>query len=416
MGEDSYKFIEENIRPKKTRLLKENMVKLLRLLLAGVIFGGVSGIIFFAVATNLFDSVEKEPFKINTVTPSPKIVKESSDKQEITADSIDKLDIKDYSKIYSVLYDYATSYSDTVVSVAKVTEGTDCFLNPVERMDSFAGLVMRIDRDNIYILTEYDGLDVNCNYEVVFANGEHAAAGVLGCDKSTGLAVIYASLDAIGNELLETVRTSLFGTSEELKPGEFVTAIGNPDGHMYSVSFGMITSSPVAKYMFDRKVSLYSTSIQAVSKSGGVVMNASGQVVGIITHRFDNEESGKIAFMGVSELRGLIEQLVNNDKRGYIGVIACDIVDTYKSEIGISNGIYINEVVSKSPAMNVGLAPGDIITEIDGEKVYSVNEYTDILAEYKAGDKIKLGIFRSYAKKEKEKTLDILLENMEDVE
>ena len=416
MGEDNYTFIEEKIKPKKTRVIKENMMRLLKILVSGVIFGGVSAFIFFAVASNLFASIEKEPFTINKATPLPQNDNTPSEKKEITKDSIEKLDIRDYSKIYSVLYDYATSYSDTVVTVAKLTEGTDCFSNPVERMDSFSGLVLRIDRENIYILTEYDGLDVSCNYEVIFINGEHATAGVLGCDKSTGLAVIYAKLDDLGNELLETVRTALFGSSDKLEAGEFVTAIGNPDGHMYSVSFGMITSSPVSKYMFDRKVCLYSTSIQSVSQSGGVVMNASGQVVGIITHRFDSEESGKLSFMGVSELRGLIEQLVNNEKRGSLGVIACDIIEEYKSEIGISNGIYINEVMSKSPAMKAGIAPGDVITEIDGKEINSVNEYAEILAEYKSGDSIKIKIFRSYAHKEKEKMLEILLEDMEDAE
>ena len=431
---NGYKFIEEKIKPEKKRIIKENIIRAVKVILYGILFGAAATGIFVMILTFYYKDTDNVPIRLQTATPMPEDVlnggnvnsgenshqnpnshSQPKDVDSMTVSDFDSFDVKDYSKMYAKIAEYGTSYNDTVVTVAKVVEGKDYFSNPVENSDSFSGLVVRIDKDYIYVLTEYDGIDNNCNYQIVFNNGEKTRAGILGRDKVTGLAVIYAKLEDVGNKLLETVRTALIGSSDGIKTGALITAIGNPAGNMYSVTYGMVTGNPVTRYMIDRQVLLYHTNMQNLSSCGGVIMNTNGQVAGIITHRFDEEDESLMSFIGISQLDALIEQLINNTNRTYLGVLATNITEAHLKELDVSNGIYVTDVVSGSPAMGKGLVVGDVISKVNDKAINSVEDLTDVIAEYKPGDKIDVTIYRTYLKQDKERVVNIELGDVEDM-
>ena len=222
-------------------------------------------------------------------------------------------------------------------------------------------MVLHISSEQLYILTLYDGLEENNKYQIVFRNGESAEATVLGTDVVTGLAVISAEVESLSQEVLDSVRSAEIGSSKSLQVGDLVVAIGNPMGSMYSIGYGLIGSEPSTRYLTDRKISLYCTNLQYVSNGGGVVMNTSGKVIGIITHRFDEDNVGIHTFMGITEIEELILQLMNHERRGTMGIVVSDITQAYLNELGVPNGVYVTDVASGSPAMQAGISVGDVL-------------------------------------------------------
>ena len=144
-------------------------------------------------------------------------------------------------------------------------------------------------------------------------------------------------------------------------------------------------------------------------------MNTNGQVAGIITHRFDEEDESLMSFIGISQLDALIEQLINNTNRAYLGVLATNITEAHLKELDVSNGIYVTDVVSGSPAMGKGLVVGDVISKVNDKAINSVEDLTDVIAEYKPGDKIDVTIYRTYLKQDKERVVNIELGDVEDM-
>lgn len=421
MTEDNYKFIEEKIMPQRKRVIKEQIFKLARLAVSGAVFGGAAVItgmlIYNSGIIHPESNVQAEVTPAPMQTPETAEITDGKDGQTDKVDKTDKVQsvdledftIADYADIREKVAEFAESYDDTIVTVAKVTEGVDCFENPVESSDSFSGVVVRVDEQYIYILTEYDGLEENSTYEIYFRNGEFTRANVLGVDKITGLAVISARLDELSLAVLESARKAVFGDSTQLRVGEFVTAIGNPAGSMYSMSYGAVLTKPITRYITDRRVSLFHTDMPCMANGGGVVMNYEGKIVGFITKRFDTEESNITSFIGVSELENLISFLISNRNMLYMGIVPSDMSDEYMLENNLTNGIYITSVEHGSPAENANLATGDIILSIGNEEVEDVYGYSNILASYNAGDEITVTIRRPYAKKNVERTVNIVL-------
>lgn len=418
MTEDNYKFIEEKIMPQRKRVIKERIFKLARLAVSGAVFGGaavITGILIYNSGIVHPDSTtQAKVTPAPTQTPEAANITDGKDEKSGKEDKQQRIDLEnftiaDYAEVREMVADFAESYDDTIVTVAKVTEGVDCFKNPVESSDSFSGVVVHVDEQYIYILTEYDGIEGNSAYEIYFRNGEFTRANVRGVDNITGLAVISARIDELSLEVLESAKKAVFGDSTQLRVGEFVTAIGNPAGSMYSMSYGTVLTKPIAKYITDRCVSLFHTDMPCVANGGGVVMNYEGKIVGFITKRFDTEESNITSFIGVSELENLISFLISNRNMLYMGIVPSDMSDEYMLENNLTNGIYVTSVEHGSPAENADLATGDIIVSIGDEEVEDVYGYSNIIASYNAGDVIAVTIRRPYAKKDVERTVNIVL-------
>lgn len=419
MTEDNYTFIEEKIIPQRKRVIKEKIVKLIKLAVSGAVFGGaavITGILIYngSGINHPGDNTQAEVTYEPVQTPGADTISENKNEQNnksITSESlmIDDITIADYAQLRAKVAEFAESYDDTIVTVSKVTEGVDCFENPVESSDSFSGVVVRVDNKNIYILTEYDGLEDNSAYEIYFRNGEVTRANVLGVDKITGLAVISAKLDELSREVLESARKAVIGDSSQLKPGDFVTAIGNPAGSMYSMSYGAVLTKPITRYITDRRVSLFHTDMPCVANGGGVVMNYEGKIVGIITKRFDNENSNITSFIGISELENLINLLISNRNMLYMGVVASDMSEEYMLENNLTNGIYITSIEQGSPAEHANFVTGDIIVSVGDETVENVFGFSNIIASYNAGDTVSVTIRRPYAKSNVERTVNLVI-------
>lgn len=216
-------------------------------------------------------------------------------------------------------------------------------------------------------------------------------AKVIGTDELTDLAVI--KIDKTGLTPAE------LGNSDSVEVGSFAMAIGNPLGLESSVTTG--TVSAVNREITDstgKKFVLIQTDAAINSgNSGGALVNSYGQVVGINTLKLSGNDVEGIGFaIPINSTTDIYNQLVqyNKVKRPYIGIGGIDIDEAKSQYYNLPIGVYVKEVEDFSSAQKAGIKPGDVIIEIDGTTISTMDELNEIKYSHSIGDKITLKINR----------------------
>lgn len=216
-------------------------------------------------------------------------------------------------------------------------------------------------------------------------------ATVIGTDSYTDLAVLKIEKDGL--------TPATIGNSDTSKVGEYVMAVGNPLGMDYSVTTGIISA-------INREVQSEGTTYLAIQtdaainsgNSGGALVNANGEVIGINTMKLAGNGIEGIGFaIPISSTTSIINQLIENRevKRPYIGISGSSIDETLTQKYNIPQGVYVDTVEKDSPAEKAGLQKGDIIIKFENTEVKSVNELNRVKNTHSIGDKVKLTIIRN---------------------
>ncbi|MGO3450495.1 MAG: DegQ family serine endoprotease [Marinomonas sp.] len=270
-----------------------------------------------------------------------------------------------------------------------------------ERSSLGSGFIISSDG---YVLTNnhvVDGADV---IHVRLNDRRQYKAQVIGVDERTDLALLKIDADN-----LPTVK---MGDSDNLKAGQWVLAIGSPFGFDYTVTAGVVSATG-RNLPSDNYVPFIQTDVAInPGNSGGPLFDLSGEVVGINSQIYTR--SG--GFMGVSfaiptnVAMSVVEQLKAHGKvsRAWLGVLIQDVNNDLAESFGLKlpHGALISRVIPDSPAQKSGLESGDIILSFNGKKINHSGELPYIVGQMKAGDKVKVDIFRSG----KDKTMTLLLE------
>ncbi len=238
---------------------------------------------------------------------------------------------------------------------------------------------------SFYAISEATDIKVN-----IYNDKESYKATVVGTDAYTDLAVL--KIDKTG------LTPAVLGNSDESKVGEYVMAIGNPLGMDYSVTTGIISA-------INREVQSEGTTYLAIQtdaainsgNSGGALVNANGEVIGINTLKLSGNGVEGIGFaIPISSTTSIINQLIEfkEVKRPYIGIAGSSVDETLTKKYNIPQGIYVDEIQKDSPAEKGGLQVGDIIIKIEDTEVKSVNELNRVKNTHNIGDKITLTIIR----------------------
>lgn len=232
---------------------------------------------------------------------------------------------------------------------------------------------------------------------VLLYNDETEYEGtIVGTDEQTDLAVI--KIDKTGLTAAE------LGDSDSVKVGEFAMAIGNPLGMQSSVSAGMIsatnrkiTSDGVTYTLIQTDAAINS------GNSGGALVNADGQIIGINTLKASGTGVEGMGFaIPINSAKPIYEQLIQYQKvkRPYIGINGRDLNEDTAKANNLVVGIYIGSIEEFSAAEKAGLKIGDVIIEADGQKITTMNELNKIKNTHNIGDEMKLKINRNGSEKE----------------
>lgn len=215
-------------------------------------------------------------------------------------------------------------------------------------------------------------------------------ATIVGTDETTDLAVI--KIEKTGLPAAE------LGNSDSIKVGEFSMAIGNPLGMESTVTAGIISAVNRTITSENRNYTVIQTDAAINSgNSGGALVNSKGQVIGINTLKLSGTGIEGIGFaIPINSTVDIYKQLISDGKvkRPYIGISGRDINEQTAKQYKLVEGVYIVSVEPYSSAEKAGLKSYDVITEVDGNKITSMDELNEIKNSHKIGDIINLKVYR----------------------
>lgn len=254
------------------------------------------------------------------------------------------------------------------------------------------GFVYKKDNGVYYLITNYHVIQDGTRVEVVFTNNKTAEVSVKGGDKYSDIAVLSYATD-------EILSISKIGSSVDTRVGDTVFAIGSPlDSNVYSwsVTRGVLSGK-------DREVEVSTNNNSAndwimqvlqtdaainSGNSGGPLCNSNGEVIGVNNMKLITQGVEGMGFaIPIEEAGAHADAIINGEdvRKPTLGV----------SMVGHQSGVLIMEVVPGSSADAAGLKAEDIITAINGEKVFTIAELRYKLYKYKIGDTITVEYLRN---------------------
>lgn len=247
-----------------------------------------------------------------------------------------------------------------------------------------------IDRDG-YIVTNNHVVEGADTIKVILKDETEYPAKVIGRDPVTDIALI--KIEAKGN--LPTVK---LGNSDDLKVGEWVTAIGSPFGLQYTVTAGIVSAKGrvIGSGPYDDFIQT-DASINP-GNSGGPLINMKGEVVGINTMIIAGGQGIGFA-IPIDMAKGIVTQLKANGEvtRGWLGVTIQDLKGDLADYYGLKGktGVLVASVVPGDPADQAGIKPKDVITDVNGQAVKTSHDLTSLAANLGVGETAKVTILRN---------------------
>ena len=312
---------------------------------------------------------------------------------------------------------HATTYSDAVKSAAPavvniftaktVSEedspfagdplferffGENLPFGPEERRETSLGSGVIISSQG-YILTNNHVVEQADEIDVALKDGRTARAEVVGTDPESDLAVLKVELNQLP--------VITMGHSEHLGVGDVVLAIGNPFGVGQTVTMGIVSAigrDRLGLHTFENFIQ--TDAAINPGNSGGALVNAFGHLVGINTAIFSRSGGSQgIGFaIPIVNAKEVTEQIIKfgHVVRGWLGVEIQDMTPQLAESFGLkeTKGVIVAGVLRNGPADKAGLKPGDIIVEVEGEKITDGKQTVKLIARASPGTEINLTILR----------------------
>jgi len=262
-------------------------------------------------------------------------------------------------------------------------------LPKIEKHNSGSGFIIRADG---YILTNSHVVRGASKIKVTLTDRRVLEGKVIGIDSFSDLAVV--KIDATNLPVVK------MGSSSNLRPGEFVIAIGNPLGFDHTVTFGII--SAVGRTITDVNGNINFIQTDAAinpGNSGGPLLNLDGEVIGVNTAMQANAQN--IGFtIPIDIAKGVVDDLIAHKKivRPWLGIAMQEVDEVMAKSLGLpptTKGVVIAQIIDGSPAQAAGLERGDVIEKIDGKDVATGKEVQEIVRSHKVSDTINFFILRN---------------------
>lgn len=265
---------------------------------------------------------------------------------------------------------------------------------PREQNGMGSGVIVRADG---YILTNNHVVQDANELTVELFDGRTIRGKIVGTDPETDLAVVKIELDGL--------RAASFGSSDDIRVGDWVLAIGSPFGLDQTVTAGIISGKNRVQRIIDNgdgfEDFLQTDAAINPGNSGGPLVNLRGQLVGINTAILSRTGSSAGIGFAIPEslaqpvLRSIIE--TGEVRRGFLGAQVVDVTpDNMKNfDLKVNRGALIGGVLEDQPAAKAGLQPGDVVVKLDGRAVSGGTMLRNYVASRPPGSAVTMEVNRA---------------------
>ena len=392
-----------NTEPKKTKKHGGYFRKAMVSVSLGLFFGLFAGIGFYAVQqgtgmlktgtdTAVVDEIAAEATTESTQSSTQGSVQSATNVTYVESDVSDVVE-----KVMPAMVSIVNNFTETAnVFGQQYTQ---------EEAASGSGIIVGKTDDELLIVSNNHVVESADTLTVTFIDGSEAQAQVKGLDSDMDLAVIAVSLNDLSDDTKNAITVATLGSSDDLKLGEPVIAIGNALGYGQSVTNGIVSA-------LNREITLENgftgTFIQTNAainpgNSGGALLNMNGEVIGINSNKIGGTTVEGMGYaIPITSASPIIADLmerqtrtkVAEDEVGYIGISLQEVTSQISQMYNMPEGIYVVSVEEGSAAANAGIMKGDIITKFDGSSISSYSDLQKILQYYAAGDSVTITVQR----------------------
>ncbi|MFN4318905.1 MAG: Do family serine endopeptidase [Aquificaceae bacterium] len=263
---------------------------------------------------------------------------------------------------------------------------------PQERRSLGSGVIIDHRKGKFYILTNSHVVQNARDIRVRFDKHTEKRARIVGTDPKTDVAVIEVDDKDIPNPQGKVAK---LGDSDKLKVGQLVIAIGNPYGLERTVTVGVVSALKRAIGITQYESFIQTDAAINPGNSGGPLVNIRGEVIGINTAILA-EGQGLGFAIPINLAKWVADRLIEKGRvvRGWLGVVIQDITPDMAESLGVKEGVIIAQVMPGSPADKGGLRVGDIVVEVDGQRVSEVRELQFKIMRTPPGKEINMKVIR----------------------
>ena len=398
--EQEFSFVKEKIK-KQPFYQNKTLRRAALQLIFSVVCGAVACFVFVIVHPWMERTFGEQEMTEITI-PQEEEEETVSEPQEATEDEEPvvitgprALVVEDYADLYTKLKEVADTAGKSLVTVTASSSGTDWFNETYESRRELSGLLVGNNGVELLILAPYSQVEGADTLQASFADGSTLAAVLKNYDSVTDLAVLSVNLADVEEDTLESIRMAELGSSKSLKAGEPVIAVGSPAGIAGSVKYGNLVASGYKVSVIDGEYNLLITDMERSEKGSGVLLNLSGQVIGLLEDSYLNSSNeGALTAYAISDMKDIIEHLSNSQDLVYMGIHGTDVTEEISEAQGIPAGVYVTGMEADSPAMNSGIQAGDIITEINGKTITSLSQIREMLLKFSREQVIQVVVMR----------------------
>ena len=302
---------------------------------------------------------------------------------------------------------------------------------------SGSGIIVGKNDDELLIATNYHVVEGADTLSVAFTDGNAVEASVKGFDEERDLAVVSVSLDDVEDDTMDAISIANIGSSDDLKVGEQVVAIGNALGYGQSVTTGIVSAknrrmdsdnNTVTDGSDDSSdgVNLIQTDAAInPGNSGGALLNMKGEVVGINSAKLASTEVEGMGYaIAISDVTDILQNLMNETSRdklddsehGVLGIEGSSVSSEAVQMYGIPAGVFVKKVTEGGAADKAGLKANSVITEFNGKTVSSIDQLSEYLSYYEPDEEVELTVQVPHGTSYKEETVKVTLDENTDAD
>ena len=374
LEEEEFAFIKEKIKQKpvnKKRLFKQGVFTLV----LAVLFGLVSCFVFVFMYPVLEDFIHPQEDSLIKIPEDELSTEELLETQEPETETepiapepeteqapviVKELELSDYQMLQNKIYAIGKEANCSVVTVTGVVSDTDWFNNSYESNGQASGIIIGDNGSELLILTEHKMVMAAEQIHVTFIDEFTVNAFLKKYDGNTGIAILSVALNEVSESTKSKIAYATLGNSLTVEQGN-----------------------------------VFTTDIAGNSNSSGVLLNLNGEIVGLVMQEYsENGDNSTLTAISISELKKIIEMLSYGMDIPYLGLKIVTVTDKIAADYDLVRGVYIKEVMLDSPAFNAGLQNGDVIIEMGGEEIYSIEAYESKVLELKPGAAIEIVVSR----------------------